>query len=128
MGTRNGTIKKTELSAFSNPRAGGIIAMGVEETDAVMAVRLSDGSSEVFIGTRQGKAIRFPETDVRSMGRTAYGVRGIQLRDGDEVEVVGVKTRSIDPTVEMRLMRDTPERATLRSGKELPLIVSPVAA
>ena len=52
----------------------------------------------------------------------------VVLRDGDEVEVVGVKTRSIDPTVEMRLMRDTPERATLRSGKELPLIVSPVAA
>jgi DNA gyrase subunit A len=85
MGTRNGTIKKTELSAFSNPRAGGIIAMGVEETDAVMAVRLSDGSSEVFIGTRQGMAIRFHEGDVRSMGRTAYGVRGIQLREGDEV-------------------------------------------
>ena len=85
MGTRNGTIKKTELSAFSNPRAGGIIAMGVEETDAVIAVRLSDGSSEVFIGTRQGMAIRFHENDVRSMGRTAYGVRGIQLREGDEV-------------------------------------------
>ena len=85
MGTRKGTIKKTELSAFSNPRAGGIIAMGIDEHDAVMAVRLSDGSSEVFIGTRQGMAIRFHETDVRSMGRTAYGVRGIQLREGDEV-------------------------------------------
>jgi DNA gyrase subunit A len=85
LGTRNGSIKKTELSAFSNPRAGGIIAIGVEDTDAVMAVRLSDGSSEVFIGTRQGMAIRFHETDVRSMGRTAYGVRGIQLREGDEV-------------------------------------------
>ena len=82
MGTRNGTIKKTELSAFSNPRAGGIIAMGVEEDDAVMAVQLSDGASEVFIGTREGMAIRFPEDDVRSMGRTAYGVRGIQLREG----------------------------------------------
>ena len=85
MGTRNGTIKKTELSAFSNPRAGGIIAMGVEENDSVMGVRLSDGESEVFIGTRQGMAIRFHETDVRGMGRTAYGVRGIQLREGDEV-------------------------------------------
>jgi hypothetical protein len=52
----------------------------------------------------------------------------VVLRDGDEVEIVGVKTRSIDPTVEMRLMRDTPERATLRSGHELPLIISPVAA
>jgi DNA gyrase subunit A len=90
MGTRNGTIKKTELSAFSNPRAGGIIAMGVEENDAVMAVRLSDGQSEVFMGTRQGMAIRFHETDVRSMGRTAYGVRGIQLREGDEVVALEV--------------------------------------
>ena len=90
MGTRQGTIKKTELSAFSNPRAGGIIAMGVEEPDAVMAVRLSDGTSEVFIGSRQGMAIRFPESDVRGMGRTAYGVRGIQLREGDEVVALEV--------------------------------------
>ena len=73
MGTRKGTMKKTELAAFSNPRAGGIIAMGIDEDDAVIAVRLSDGESEVFIGTRQGMAIRFHETDVRSMGRTAYG-------------------------------------------------------
>jgi DNA gyrase subunit A len=90
MGTRNGTIKKTELSAFSNPRAGGIIAMGVEKNDAVMAVQLSDGASEVFIGTRDGKAIRFPEEEVRSMGRAAYGVRGIQLREGDEVVAMQV--------------------------------------
>ncbi|MGQ0736371.1 MAG: DNA gyrase subunit A [Acidobacteriota bacterium] len=85
MGTCNGTVKKTELSAFSNPRAGGIIAMGIEPDDAVIGVQLSDGQSEVFIGTRQGMAIRFPEDDVRSMGRTAYGVRGIQLRTDDEV-------------------------------------------
>jgi DNA gyrase subunit A len=85
MGTRNGTIKKTELSAFSNPRAGGIIAMGIEDGDAVIDVQLSDGQSEIFIGTRDGKAIRFGEDDVRSMGRTAYGVRGIQLRENDEV-------------------------------------------
>jgi DNA gyrase subunit A len=90
MGTRKGTIKKTELSAFGNPLARGIIAMGIEEGDAVMAVQLSDGSSEIFIGTRQGKAIRFPETDVRAMGRTAYGVRGIQLREGDEVVAMQV--------------------------------------
>ncbi len=85
MGTRRGVIKKTELSAFSNPRAGGIIAMGVEEGDAVIAARISDGNSEIFIGTRSGMSIRFPEGDVRSMGRTAYGVRGISLRDDDEV-------------------------------------------
>ncbi|MGE0592082.1 MAG: DNA gyrase subunit A [Vicinamibacterales bacterium] len=85
MGTRRGVVKKTELTAFSNPRAGGIIAIGVEEGDAVMAVQLSDGEGEVLIGTRAGMSIRFPETDVRPMGRTAYGVRGISLRDDDEV-------------------------------------------
>ncbi len=90
MGTRKGTIKKTELSAFSNPRAGGIIAMGIEEGDAVIDVQLSDGQSEIFIGTRDGKAIRFEEGEVRSMGRTAYGVRGIQLRENDEVVAMQV--------------------------------------
>src|SRR6185295_8235495 len=66
-------------------RAGGIIAMGIEEGDTVIDVQLSDGQSEIFIGTRDGKAIRFAEDDVRSMGRSAYGVRGIQLRENDEV-------------------------------------------
>jgi DNA gyrase subunit A len=92
MGTRRGVVKKTPLSAFSNPRAGGIIAMGVDPGDAVIAVQVTDGSAEVFIGTRSGMAIRFPETDVRAMGRTAYGVRGITLRDDDYVvamEAVG---------------------------------------
>jgi DNA gyrase subunit A len=90
MGTRHGVIKKTELSAFSNPRAGGIIAMGVEEGDAVMAVQVSDGTGEIFIGTRDGMSIRFPEAEVRSMGRTAYGVRGISLREGDTVVAMEV--------------------------------------
>jgi DNA gyrase subunit A len=90
MGTRKGVVKKTELSAFSNPRAGGIIAMGVEDGDAVIAAVVSDGTHEVFIGTRDGMAIRFPETDVRPMGRTAYGVRGISLRDDDTVVAMEV--------------------------------------
>src|SRR6478735_4202498 len=90
MGTRKGTIKKTELSAFSNPRAGGIIAMGIEEGDTVIDVQLSDGQSEIFISTRDGKAIRFAEDEVRSMGRTVYGVRGIQLRDEDQVVAMQV--------------------------------------
>jgi DNA gyrase subunit A len=85
MGTRRGVIKKTELSAFSNPRAGGIIAMGVDQGDSVIAAGISDGKNEIFIGTRSGMAIRFPEEDVRPMGRTAYGVRGVTLRDDDEV-------------------------------------------
>jgi len=90
MGTRKGTIKKTDLSAFSNPRPSGIIAMGVEEGDSVIAVELSDGKEQVFLGTRDGMAIRFDETDVRPMGRTAYGVRGISLREGDEVVAMEV--------------------------------------
>jgi DNA gyrase subunit A len=89
MGTKLGEVKKTELSAFSNPRAGGIIAMDVEEGDAVIAVQISDGTNEIFIGTRNGMSIRFRESDVRSMGRTAGGVRGIELRD-DEVVAMEV--------------------------------------
>ena len=84
MGTRRGVIKKTELTAFSNPRAGGIIAMGVEDNDAVIAVGISDGSGEILIATRNGMAIRFTEDEVRPMGRTAFGVRGISLRDDDD--------------------------------------------
>ncbi len=90
MGTRKGVIKKTDLSSFRNPRAGGIIAMGVEEGDAVIAVQMSDGKEQIFLGTRDGMAIRFEETDVRSMGRTAYGVRGISLRDDDTVVAMEV--------------------------------------
>ena len=85
MGTERGIVKKTELSAFSNPRAGGIIAMGVEDGDRLMAAQITDGTGEIFIGTRDGVAIRFPESDVRPMGRTAYGVKGINLREGDRV-------------------------------------------
>ncbi|MBI3046811.1 MAG: DNA gyrase subunit A, partial [Acidobacteria bacterium] len=90
MGTRRGVVKKTELASFSNPRAGGIIAMGVEAGDSVIAAQVSDGKGEIFIGTRDGMSIRFKEDDVRPMGRTAYGVRGISLRDGDAVVAMEV--------------------------------------
>ncbi len=90
MGSRKGVIKKTDLSLFRNPRAGGIIAMGVEQGDAVIAVEMSDGNEQIFLGTRDGMAIRFEETDVRPMGRTAYGVRGISLRDDDQVVAMEV--------------------------------------
>jgi DNA gyrase subunit A len=90
MGTRKGAIKKTDLSAFRNPRAGGIIAIGVEEGDSVIAVAQTSGQDEIFLGTRDGMAIRFPETDARPMGRAAYGVRGINLREGDEVMAMEV--------------------------------------
>src|SRR3954451_9408990 len=85
MGSRRGVVKKTALSSFSNPRAGGIIAMGIDEGDAVIAVQVTEGTSQILIGTRHGMAIRFGEDDVRAMGRTAYGVRGITLREDDYV-------------------------------------------
>jgi DNA gyrase subunit A len=90
MGTRHGVIKKTDLDAFSNPRQAGIIAVGVEDTDAVIDVQLSTGKDEILLATRKGAAIRFSEEEVRPMGRTAYGVRGIALREGDEVVSMAV--------------------------------------
>ena len=90
MGTRKGVVKKTDLRAFRRPRTGGIIAMGVGPDDAVIGAELTDGQGEIFIGTRGGMAIRFAEADVRVMGRTASGVRGISLREGDEVVAMTV--------------------------------------
>jgi DNA gyrase subunit A len=92
MGTRRGTIKKTDLTAFSNPRAAGINAISIDDEDRLIAVAETDGTRDLVIGTRHGMAIRFSEEDARPMGRGAAGVRGIQLRDGDEVvamQVVG---------------------------------------
>ena len=83
--TRRGIIKKTALEAYSNPRAGGIIAIHLEEADELIAARLTDGQLNLFIGTKLGKAIHFPEGQVRDMGRTARGIRGIKLIKGDEV-------------------------------------------
>jgi DNA gyrase subunit A len=90
MGTRKGTIKKTDLEAFSNPRSAGIIAIQIDDDDRLIAVAETDGNKDLVIGTRNGMAIRFPEDDARPMGRTAYGVRGIQLREGDEVVAMKV--------------------------------------
>ncbi len=99
MGTRKGVVKRTELTAYQNPRAGGIIAMGVEDDDAVIAVQMTDGTGQIFLGTREGMAIRFPESDVRPMGRTAYGVRGISLRDDDTVVAMEVIPAAGDTSV-----------------------------
>jgi DNA gyrase subunit A len=90
MGTRKGTIKKTDLKAFSNPRAAGIIAIHVDDDDELIAVAETDGKKDLVIGTRNGMAIRFSEDDARPMGRSAFGVRGIQLRDGDKVVAMEV--------------------------------------
>lgn len=90
MVTRRGTTKKTELSEFAYSRSKGIIAINVEENDELIAVELSDGKKQIFIATHDGMAIRFNESDVRSMGRQAYGVRGVELREGDYVVSVSV--------------------------------------
>ena len=81
----NGQVKRTQLSEFSNPRAGGVIAAGVKEGDGVLDVVFSDGAAELMIITREGRAIRFPEVDVPVVGRTAQGVRGVDLHEGDAV-------------------------------------------
>ncbi|HSA87891.1 MAG TPA: DNA gyrase subunit A [Nitrospira sp.] len=96
MGTKKGIIKKTELSAFSNPRQGGIIALGLEGGDRLIGAQLTDGQREILLGTRQGITIRFKEEEVRPMGRTAYGVKGITLEEGNEV--IGMETITPDST------------------------------
>lgn len=85
MVTKRGIIKKTDLAAYSNPRQGGIIAVSIDEDDELVDVQLTDGSQDIFLATRLGMAIRFKEDDVRDMGRTARGVRGINLGKGDDV-------------------------------------------
>jgi DNA gyrase subunit A len=83
--TAGGTVKKTELSAYSNPRAGGIIGINIDQGDRLLVVRISDGGKTMLLATAKGYAIRFKESDVRPMGRPARGVRGISLRKGDRV-------------------------------------------
>ncbi|QDV39067.1 DNA gyrase subunit A [Tautonia plasticadhaerens] len=85
MCTRRGTVKKTELTAFKRPLGRGIIALGLDEGDELIAVGRVKAGDHVLISTKQGMAIRFDESDARAMGRTAHGVRGISLGDGDEV-------------------------------------------
>ncbi len=90
MATRQGIIKKTELSAYSNPRQGGIIALTLDEGDKLIGVELTDGEQDIVLGTRLGLVIRFKERDVRAIGRTARGVRGINLEEGNYV--IGMTT------------------------------------
>lgn len=87
--TKNGTIKKTSLSDYSRPRANGVIAINIREDDRVVSAVLTNGTDELVIANRNGRAIRFNEDSVRVMGRTATGVRGITL-DGEDDEVVGM--------------------------------------
>ena len=96
LATRQGTVKKTNLSAFSKPKKVGIIAIGLNESDSLIGAAIVSEGNEVILGTKHGTAIRFPEKDVRAMGRTASGVGGISLREGDEVVDMVV----VDPKVE----------------------------
>jgi DNA gyrase subunit A len=85
MATRRGVVKKTELAAYANPRAGGIIALTLDDGDELIAVRLTGGQDEIFLATRQGMAIRFSEDEARPIGRVGRGVIGINLETGDAV-------------------------------------------
>ena len=95
--TREGTVKKTPLKDFSNVMARGIIAIGIGKEDELVAARITDGSQIVFLATHQGMAIRFDEADVRSMGRPAAGVRGIDLGKNDYVVGVAVTPKEHEP-------------------------------
>ena len=87
--TKNGIIKKTSLAAYSRPRANGVNAINILEGDQVVSVRLTNGNNELLLANRNGRAIRFNENEVRTMGRVSTGVRGMRLDDGDD-EVVGM--------------------------------------
>lgn len=87
--TKNGTVKKTCLQAYSRPRANGVIAISIAEGDEVVDVRLTNGKNELIIANRNGRAVYFDENDIRTMGRTATGVRGMRL-DGKDDAVVGM--------------------------------------
>ncbi len=122
MSTRDGQIKKCDLTAFENTRRNGIIAIGLDPKDELIEAALTDGKSEIFMATRKGKAIRFPETFVRSMGRGAGGVRGVNLDKGDYVigmEVVSKKAQLLSVTEKGFGKRSEIEeyRVTSRGGK-----------
>jgi DNA gyrase subunit A len=85
MATRKGIVKKTELTAYANPRTGGIVAIKIKEEDELIGARVSTGSQDIFLTTRQGKSIRFSEDEIREMGRVAAGNIGIRMEPGDEV-------------------------------------------
>jgi len=91
MVTRRGVIKKTSLSEFANIRRSGLNAVGLDENDELLNVDLSDGSDNIILGTKDGMAVHFSETNVRPMGRNARGVRAITLAPGDSVVAMDVE-------------------------------------
>lgn len=122
MVTKLGQIKKTKLDAYSNPRKGGIIGITLEKDDELIGVEMTDGKQELFIGTRQGKAVRFSEEKVRDMGRGAKGVRGVLLAKKDVViaMIVADKEATVLTVTELGFAKRTPVkeyRLTSRGGK-----------
>lgn len=122
MATKNGTVKKTQLEEFSNPRKGGIRALHLEEHDTLVGVKYTSGNQEIILATKQGSANRFNEEDVRPMGRTAYGVRGIRLEESDEVigMVAADETKQLLTLTELGYGKRTPVgeyRLCARGGK-----------
>lgn len=104
LATRNGTVKKTPLSSFGNPRRNGIVAIDLRDNDSLIGAALTDGDNDVLLATAEGKAIRFNEGDVRSMGRTAAGVRGISLSAENDAVVGMVIVR--DPGVSILVVTE----------------------
>ncbi|QNG59957.1 DNA gyrase subunit A [Metabacillus idriensis] len=100
--TKEGISKRSPLSQFANIRKGGLIAVNLRENDELISVRLTDGTKHIMIGTKNGMLIRFPETDVRSMGRTATGVKGITLDQDDEVVGMEILEEDVDVLVVTR--------------------------
>jgi DNA gyrase subunit A len=98
MATAQGTVKKTKLSAYSNPRKGGIIGITLDKGDDLIGVALIDGKQHVLLATKQGKSLRFLDADVRDLGRSARGVRGINLAKGDIVVGMIVFPPDVDKT------------------------------
>jgi DNA gyrase subunit A len=123
MATKNGVVKKTKLMAYSNPRVGGIIALNIREDDELIEAKLTSGQDEILLTSYFGQAIRFEEDDVRDMGRTATGVIGIRLDEGDQVvslEVIENKEAQVLTVTEMGYGKRTlvdEYRITGRGGK-----------
>ncbi|NKE04418.1 DNA gyrase subunit A [Mesobacillus selenatarsenatis] len=117
--TKEGISKRSPLSSFANIRNNGLIALNLREGDELISVRLTDGSKEMIIGTKNGLLIRFPETDVRSMGRTATGVKGITLSDDDEVVGMEVLEESAEILVVTKngYGKRTPSEEYRRQGR-----------
>lgn len=120
MASRQGYVKKTGLKAFSNPRAAGIIACSVDEGDELIAVALTEGKADILLFSRNGKSIRFSEEEVREMGRGARGVRGIQLKKGDQVvsmDIARDESGSILAVTESGFGKRTPIGEYRRQGR-----------